>query len=42
MTVYGNSSVKRLYETALAEENDAQNFDDVVNFVLIDCFTPSI
>lgn len=39
LTVYGNSSVKRLYETALAEENDTQNFDDVVNFVLIDWFT---
>lgn len=36
LTVYGNANVKRLYEIALAEEDDSQNFHDVVKFEPVD------
>ncbi len=32
LTVYGNSNVKRLYEIALAEENDTPNLPEAVTF----------
>lgn len=39
LTVYGNSNVKRLYEIALAEEDDSQNLHDMVHYQLIDWFS---
>lgn len=39
LTVYGNANTKRLYEIALAEEDDSQNLHDVVKFQLIDWFS---
>ena len=35
LTIYGNSSVKRLYEIALAEENDVPNISEVVSFQIV-------
>lgn len=40
LTVYGNSNVKRLYEIALAEENDSPCIADAVRFEKIELFNP--
>lgn len=40
LTMYGNSNVKRLYEIALAEENDCPSISEAVSFRQMDCMTP--
>lgn len=38
LTLYGNSNVKRLYEIALAEENDTPAITDAVKFQKVEAF----
>lgn len=40
LTIYGNSNVKRLYEIALAEENDTAGIDKIVAFRKIEPLRP--